>query len=138
LTIVAAADGVVLVARTARRPGPADLEAAEALLARGAAVRGGGRGGAGGRLVAGDATVTLSPEPGLRLEVPADVFTQVNAGGNRLLVDAGLGSGAFHEGERVLDLYCGAGNFALPIARRGAHVLGLERSAMAVTAARSN
>ena len=38
---------------------------------------------------------------------------------------------------RLLDLFCGAGNFALPLARRGARVHGVERSAVAVDAARA-
>jgi 23S rRNA (uracil1939-C5)-methyltransferase len=46
--------------------------------------------------------------------------------------------GAFAPGMRFLDLYCGAGNFALPIARRGAVVEGVEQSTIAVDAAREN
>jgi 23S rRNA (uracil1939-C5)-methyltransferase len=40
--------------------------------------------------------------------------------------------------ERVLDLYCGAGNFTLPLARRGVRVHGIERDAVAVAAAEAN
>jgi 23S rRNA (uracil1939-C5)-methyltransferase len=94
--------------------------------------------GGGVRLVAGDPTVRVVLEPGLDLEVPADVFTQVNPGANRALVETVLSLGGFAAGERVLDLYGGAGNFGLPIARRGAAVLGIERNAVAVAAARAN
>jgi 23S rRNA (uracil1939-C5)-methyltransferase len=80
--------------------------------------------------------VTL--EPGLDLEVPADAFTQVNAGGNLLLVETVLAFAGAAAGERVLDLYCGAGNFSLPLARRGARVRGIERSPVAVEAATAN
>jgi 23S rRNA (uracil1939-C5)-methyltransferase len=138
ISIVATAGGVVLVAYAARRPGPVDLAAGEALLARVATVRGVVLTGAGTRLVAGDPMVTVLLEPGLDLEVPADVFTQVNVAGNRLLVATVLELAPPRAGEQVLDLYCGAGNFALPVARRGAHVLGIERDPLAVAAARAN
>ncbi len=94
--------------------------------------------GAGARLVAGDPTVRVALEPGLALEVPADVFTQVNPGANRRLVETVVALGAFAPGARVLDLYCGAGNLSLPLARRGVTVLGIERSPVAVEAARAN
>jgi 23S rRNA (uracil1939-C5)-methyltransferase len=38
----------------------------------------------------------------------------------------------------VLDLFCGAGNFSLPAARRTASVIGLDRNGAAIEAARSN
>src|SRR5205823_1155372 len=83
----------------------------------------------------GDPTVRVALEPGLALEVPADVFTQVNPGANRRLVETVVALGAFAPGARVLDLYCGAGNLSLPLARRGVTVLGIERSRVAVEAA---
>jgi 23S rRNA (uracil1939-C5)-methyltransferase len=138
VTIGSAPGGVVLAGTTTARPGPADLTASEALLARAASVRGTVLAGAGARLVVGDPTVRVPLEPGLDLEVPADVFTQVNRGANPALVASVLVLGDFAAGERVLDLYCGAGNFALPLARRGARVLGVERHAVAVAAARAN
>jgi 23S rRNA (uracil1939-C5)-methyltransferase len=82
--------------------------------------------------------VRVEVEADLALEVPADAFTQVNADANRLLVATVLAFGDFRAGERVLDLYCGAGNFTLPLARRGVLVHGVERDAVAVAAAEAN
>jgi 23S rRNA (uracil1939-C5)-methyltransferase len=138
LTLAVAPDGAALAATASARPGPADLAASEALLARVASLRGTVVSGGGARQVAGDPMLRIPLEPGLDLEVPADVFAQVNPGGNRLLVGSVLELGAFTAGERVLDLYCGAGNFSLPLARRGAVVHGVERSGVAVATARAN
>ena len=138
VTVSAAHGGVVLTGTASARPGPADLAASEALLARVAGVRGTVVAGAGMRLVAGDPNVRVVLEPGLDLEVPADVFTQVNPGANRVLIEAVLALGSFSAGERALDLYCGAGNLSLPLARRGVTVHGVERSAVAVAAALVN
>ena len=41
-------------------------------------------------------------------------------------------------GSRVLDLYCGLGNFTLPLARRAAFVLGIEGDAALIERARHN
>jgi 23S rRNA (uracil1939-C5)-methyltransferase len=41
-------------------------------------------------------------------------------------------------GSRVLDFFCGAGNFSLPAARRGARVMGVDTDAPAIQAAARN
>jgi 23S rRNA (uracil1939-C5)-methyltransferase len=46
--------------------------------------------------------------------------------------------GESRAGMRALDLFCGAGNFSLPLARRGVEVTGIERARVAVDAARAN
>lgn len=65
-------------------------------------------------------------------------FTQVNPYMNALLVRRALGLLAPKPGERIADLFCGLGNFTLPIARRGARVMGVEGSAALVARARAN
>lgn len=55
-------------------------------------------------------------------------FTQVNHGINRMLVRRAMRLLDPKPGERIADFFCGLGNFSLPIARRGADVVGMEGS----------
>jgi 23S rRNA (uracil1939-C5)-methyltransferase len=68
---------------------------------------------------------------------PTD-FTQVNASVNRVLVRRALQWLDPQPRERIADFFCGLGNFTLPIARRGAHVTGLEGNAGLVARAKRN
>jgi 23S rRNA (uracil1939-C5)-methyltransferase len=78
------------------------------------------------------------PEFGVRIRFgPAD-FTQVNQAVNGVLVRRAMQLLAPAPGEHVLDLFCGLGNFALPIARLGASVTGVEGSAALLERAREN
>ena len=61
---------------------------------------------------------------------PTD-FTQVNHAVNRLLVSRAVRLLDPQPGERVADLFCGLGNFSLPLATRGAQVIGFEGSTRA-------
>ena len=65
-------------------------------------------------------------------------FVQVNAEVNRALVRRVVSMLAPAPGERVLDAYCGLGNFSLPLAARGAVVTGLEAAGEMVERARGN
>jgi len=65
-------------------------------------------------------------------------FTQVNAGVNRMLVRRAMALLAPQKGERIADMFCGLGNFTLPIARSGATVVGIEGSAALVQRAEEN
>jgi 23S rRNA (uracil1939-C5)-methyltransferase len=78
------------------------------------------------------------PEFGLRLGFRPTEFTQVNAGVNRVLVRRAVDLLDVRGGERVGDLFCGLGNFSLPIATRGAHVIGIEGAPSLVQRAREN
>ena len=68
------------------------------------------------------------PEFGLALEFRPSDFTQVNHAVNRVLVRRSLRLLDPQPNERIADLFCGLGNFTLPIARSGAQVVGIEGS----------
>lgn len=53
-------------------------------------------------------------------------FIQVNFAINRLMVERAVALLDIQPGERVLDLFCGLGNFTLPLARRAQEVIGVE------------
>ncbi|MDP2783263.1 MAG: 23S rRNA (uracil(1939)-C(5))-methyltransferase RlmD [Sulfurimicrobium sp.] len=78
------------------------------------------------------------PEFGITMPFKPTEFTQVNPTINRLLVRRAITLLDPQPGERIADLFCGLGNFALPIARRGASVVGVEGSAAMVARAVSN
>jgi 23S rRNA (uracil1939-C5)-methyltransferase len=78
------------------------------------------------------------PEFGVRLQFGPTEFTQVNHGVNRILVSRAVRLLDPRPGERIGDLFCGLGNFSLPIATRGAQVIGFEGSRDLVERARAN
>jgi 23S rRNA (uracil1939-C5)-methyltransferase len=78
------------------------------------------------------------PEFGLVYPYGPTEFTQVNAAINRVLVRRAIALLDPRRGERIADFFCGIGNFTLPIARRGATVVGVEGSAGLVERAREN
>jgi 23S rRNA (uracil1939-C5)-methyltransferase len=65
-------------------------------------------------------------------------FTQVNPAMNRILVRRALALLDPRPDERIADLFCGLGNFTLPIARRGAQIVGYEGSEALLQRAREN
>jgi len=78
------------------------------------------------------------PEFGIRIAFEPTDFTQVNDPINRALVSRVIRLLDPRPGERIADLFCGLGNFSLPIARRGADVIGFEASGALVERARAN
>jgi 23S rRNA (uracil1939-C5)-methyltransferase len=78
------------------------------------------------------------PDFGVRIEFQPTDFTQVNVQMNRMLVRRAVGLLEPMEGDAVADFFCGLGNFSLPIARRGAQVVGVEGSAPLVGRAQAN
>jgi 23S rRNA (uracil1939-C5)-methyltransferase len=75
-----------------------------------------------------DLTLTVSPE----------TFTQVNLAGNRMLIASLLRLSHFQPEQRVIELFCGAGNLSLPIARHVRELIGVEHNQTAVSNAREN
>ena len=65
-------------------------------------------------------------------------FIQVNATINGKMIDAALDLLDAGPDDRVLDLFCGLGNFTLPLARRAGQVVGVEGDAGLVARARAN
>ena len=78
------------------------------------------------------------PEFGVRIAFQPSDFTQVNPAVNRLLVSRAVRLLDPQPGERIADLFCGIGNFSLPLATRGAQVIGFEGSALLVERGREN
>lgn len=68
------------------------------------------------------------PEYDLELDFRPTDFTQVNHAVNRVMVRRALRLLDPQPGERIADMFCGLGNFTLPIARSGATVVGIEGS----------
>lgn len=78
------------------------------------------------------------PEENLRFAFEPLDFVQVNQGLNRRMVARAIELLAPGPGDRVLDLFCGLGNFTLPLARRGGTVIGLEGAETLVARAAAN
>lgn len=78
------------------------------------------------------------PEQGLRFEFQPTDFVQVNGAINRALVAQAVALLEVAPTHRVLDLFCGLGNFTLPLAQRAAEVVGIEGEAGLVARARHN
>ncbi len=78
------------------------------------------------------------PEFGVRIAFRPTDFTQVNHAVNQALVSRAVRLLDPRPGERIADLFCGLGNFSLPIATRGASVSGYEGSEGLIARAREN
>jgi 23S rRNA (uracil1939-C5)-methyltransferase len=78
------------------------------------------------------------PEFGITMPFRPTDFTQVNPHINRVLVDRAVRLLDLRPHERVIDWFCGLGNFTLPLATRAADVLGVEGSEALVARSRQN
>lgn len=78
------------------------------------------------------------PEFNVSMPYKPTEFTQVNSAINQVMVSRALRMLDPQPGENIADMFCGLGNFTLPIARSGATVLGVEGSQALVDRAREN
>ncbi len=78
------------------------------------------------------------PEFGITMPFKPTDFTQVNPYINQVLVARALRLLAAQKNERVIDWFCGLGNFTLPIATQAGSVLGVEGSEVLVARSRQN
>ena len=78
------------------------------------------------------------PEFGITMPFKPTDFTQVNPHINRVLVSRALRLLDAQQHERVIDWFCGLGNFTLPIATMAREVLGIEGSETLVARSREN
>ena len=88
-----------------------------------------------------ESSATLSyslPEYNLELFFLPTDFTQINAELNRAMISRALELVDPQPADRVLDLFCGLGNFTLPLARRAGHVVGVEGDEKLVQRAHAN
>ena len=87
----------------------------------------------------GDPNVLVSVDrPALQLGYGPGGFAQVNTLQNRKLIENMIDLLDLKEKEHVLDLFCGMGNFSLPLARRAKHVTGVENYGPSIASAQHN
>ncbi len=77
-------------------------------------------------------------EPVLNLCYATGSFAQINLEQNRALIREAMNLLDWNGRETVLDLYCGMGNFSLPVARRAGTVVGVEESELSIQMAKFN
>lgn len=86
----------------------------------------------------GTQLVYALPDFDVEIRFEATDFVQVNGEVNRKMVARAVDLLDAGPGDTALDLFCGIGNFTLPLARRAAHVTGVEGDAALVARADAN
>jgi 23S rRNA (uracil1939-C5)-methyltransferase len=138
IEIVTGPHGYILVARLSRAPSAREWEIARKVIAADSRIGGVILADDTSRIVVGDVKLTVEPEHGCSIEADADCFTQPNRAQNTKLVSSLIEMAELSSTSAVLDLFCGIGNFSLPVARRKAIVSGVDRDPIAIATARSN
>ncbi|MDC9724409.1 MAG: 23S rRNA (uracil(1939)-C(5))-methyltransferase RlmD [Gammaproteobacteria bacterium] len=82
--------------------------------------------------------LSYAPEAGLQLDFEPNDFTQVNAGINLKMIERTMDLLEVSSDDRILDLFCGLGNFTLPLAKRVTEVVGVEGDEALVRHAKDN
>jgi len=85
-----------------------------------------------------EALYYVLPEFDVKIRFEPTDFVQVNGNANQRMVSTALDLLQLRETDRVLDLFCGIGNFTLPLARHAASVLGIEGEPAQVARAARN
>ena len=117
---------IVVVARARKGFEPGDDSGCVSLIGMGPGIQGLVISGDNWHKVWGEPRIVVRPNADLNLTLDADVFTQVNPEGNRRILEEILKAADFQPADRVLELYSGAGNFTLAIARKTEGVLAVE------------
>ena len=129
---------IVAIAQTVDTFAPIDEPACESLINSANNIAGLIVSGRDGRRLWGKPWITVRLSEHMALKLDADLFVQVNPEGNRQMLDQLLTSAKFHDRDRILELYCGAGNFTLPIAAQVRRIVAVEGSRAAVANGKLN
>lgn len=78
------------------------------------------------------------PEFGVELKFHPMDFTQVNADINKKMLSRAIEWLDLNENDRVLDLFCGLGNFTIPLATKAGQVVGVEGDETMVVRGKEN
>jgi 23S rRNA (uracil1939-C5)-methyltransferase len=138
IEVVRAGERDVLVGYLKKAPGADEIQRARRVVEANPNLAGIVLRAGDAREVIGDANVQIELERDLSIEADADLFSQVNRAQNIKLVAEVMAMAAPLESTAVLDLFCGAGNFSLPAARRDARVTGVDAEPGAIAAASRN
>ncbi len=123
---------IVVVGKTGGDFVPRDEGACESIFDKASGISGLVLYGPNWRKTWGEAAISVIAEHDISMKVDADVFTQINAEGNRKILDELLAAGEFQSQDRVLELYSGAGNFTLSMAKRVSEVVAIEGSRLSI------
>lgn len=86
----------------------------------------------------GRSQITVRLSSALALAVEADSFSQVHPDANRRILRELLGAAELAPSDRVLELFCGSGNFTLPMAQHVKQITAVEGDPLAIANARRN
>ena len=91
------------------------------------------------KVIQGDGLLQLHVDQArIKLNYAVGSFAQINLVQNRQLIDTVISLADLSGSEQIMDLYCGMGNFSLPLAKRCKSVMGIEESPLSVEWARKN
>ncbi|HYC00034.1 MAG TPA: 23S rRNA (uracil(1939)-C(5))-methyltransferase RlmD [Candidatus Limnocylindrales bacterium] len=131
--------GLVLAIQSGGRLRHGDTVAAQRVVDEHAnPIRGVVMQGRGWRRQWGDVRRVFTVAEGVDVELPGASFGQVNTKGNLLLVEKTVQAALPAPGASVLELYAGAGNFSLALARRSGRLTAVDEDRTAVETGRAS